>query len=244
MDEAAQNLLPIHCSDWSQDEARVVAVLSLGQREELWIGEEYSDDGGLGVVGLQRMYEIEDFSKSGPPLQGSIKVRLPTPEMDVERVCFRKLIGLQVRGDNSNEDGVYGGDRWSMTITAVEFGTLVRPAALQAEKVPTGETQALLKMSEGLAAMALRKSVEHLWALPGSFALMVAWAVLALIWRRMSARSRVQCVVAVRSAQSQLSAGGSSRVRLWTSWVAARIARLLRCLRVVGKRLLRRKRAL
>ena len=54
--------------------------------------------------------------------------------------------------------------------------------------MPTGETQVTLMISEGLVAMALRKTVEHLWALPGALGLMVLWAVGGWILQKIKAK--------------------------------------------------------
>ena len=172
LNEVRQLIPPSDCSEWNQDDARVVAVFEFRTNKELWIGKEYDDSDGLGVNGLQRTYEIEDISKGGSPIRGSIKIRLPTTEMDTERVCFTTLQGIHVRGAKNDGEGVYRSDLWNMTIDEVNFGILVEPQGIMKEKTPTGETQVTLTISEGLVTMVLRKSVEHLWALPGSFVLM------------------------------------------------------------------------
>ena len=190
LNEVRQNLSPSHCSDWIVDDDRVAAVFEFRTHKELWIGKEYADSDGLGVNGLQRTYEIEDLSKGGSPMRGSIKIRLPTTEMDTERVCFKTLQGIHVRGAKNDDEGVYRSDLWNMTIDEVNFGILVKPQGIMKEKTPTGETQVTLTISEGLVTMGLRKSVEHLWALPGSFALMVLWAVGNRILRTTRAKWR------------------------------------------------------
>ena len=188
LSEVGERLLPSDCADWNEDEARVAAAFDFRGHKELWIAKEYSDADGLGVDGLQKTYKIKNLSKGGSPLRGSIEIRLPTPEMDVERACFSKLTGVQVRGADDDAQGVYQGNLWKMTTSEVEFGILVKRQGLGGKKVPTGETQVTIKMSEGLVAMALRKSFEHLWALPGSLGLMALWAVGARILRRMRAK--------------------------------------------------------
>ena len=192
LSEVGQRLVPSDCGDWNEDEARVVAVLNLRSHKELWIGTEYSDAEGLGINGFQKRYEIKNLSKGGSPMRGSIDIRLPTREMDAERACFSKLKGVQVKGANDDAQGAYQSNLWKMTISEIKFGVLVEPQGLWGDKVPTGETQVTLTMSEGLVAMALRKSVEHLWALPGSLGLMVFWAVGGRILRRMQAKRRTR----------------------------------------------------
>ncbi|MCY3803017.1 MAG: hypothetical protein OXG06_01240 [Gammaproteobacteria bacterium] len=184
LSEVRQILPPSDCGDWDEDEARVVGVFSLGSNKELWIGKEYSNADGLGVKGLQKTYEIESLSVSGSPLLGVIKIRLPTPKMDVERACFRKLKGLQVRIINADEQEIFQNNNWKMTITKIKFGVLVKPQGLMKKKEPTGESQVILTTSEGLIGMAIRKSVEHLWALPGSLGLMVLWTIGGWVLRR------------------------------------------------------------
>ena len=203
LSEVGQSLVPRKCSEWNQDETRVVAVFDFRSHKELWIGKEYSDIDGLGIDGLQRTYEIRNFSKGGSPLRGSIQIKLPTSEMDLERVCFNKLQGIQVRGANNDDQGVYQSNLWKMTINDIKFGVLVKPKGLLEEKVKTGETQVTLTMSEGLSAMALRKSAEHLWALPGSLALMVLWAVGVRVLRRTRAKWREQSTTNPNATQSQ-----------------------------------------
>ena len=171
--------------------------------KELWVGKKYSDSDGFGIDGLQRAYEIKNISKSGSPLRGSIQIRLTTPEMDLERVCFNKLKGIQVRGANNADQGVYESNLWNMRIDDIKFGVLVKPQGLRKEKVQTGETQVTLTMSEGLATMALRKSAQHLWALPGSLALMVLWAVGVRILRRTRAKWHERSTINLNATQSQ-----------------------------------------
>ena len=91
LSEMRRSLLPSHCGDWKEDDVRVIAVMNLQGLKELWIGKEYSDSEGLGIKGLRKAYEIKSFFKGGSPLRGSIKIRLPTPEMNVERACFSRL---------------------------------------------------------------------------------------------------------------------------------------------------------
>ena len=190
--EVSQSLVPSDCGKWNEDEARVVVIFNFRSHKELWIGKEYSDVDGLGVEGLQKTYEIENLVKGGSPLRGSIKIRLPTPEMDAERACFNKLKGIQIRGANNDGQGVYQSNSWNMTIGEIKFSTLVKSQGLWGEKVPTGETQVELMLSEGLVAMALRKSVEHLWALPGSLGLMVLFALGAWVLRKTWAKWRAR----------------------------------------------------
>ena len=187
-----QKLVPSICTEWHEDDSRAVAVMTMLGHKELWIGTEFSDAEELGIEGLQRMYEIKDLSRGGTRLRGSIHIRLPTHEMEVERACFSKLKNVQVRGSNGDGGGVYEGDLWEMTITEIEFGVLVQPQGVLGERVATGETQVTLTMSEGLVAMALRKSAEHLWALPGSLGLLVVWAVGRIVLRRMQSKWRAR----------------------------------------------------
>ena len=188
LSEVRKSLMPSDCGDWNEDETRVVVVFNFRGHKELWIGTEYSDAEGFGVENLLRTYEVNNlFKGGGSPLRGSIEIRLPTPEMDIERACFSKLKGVQVRGANDDGQGVYQGNLWKMTISEIKFGVLVEAQGLWGEKVPTSNTQVTLTMSEGLTTMALRKSVEHLWALPGSLGLMVLWAVGGWILRRIQA---------------------------------------------------------
>ena len=184
LSDLGQSLLPSDCRNWKEDAPRVVAIFDFRGHKELWIGKEYSDTDGLGVNGLQRTYRIKNVTRGGSPLRGSITIRLPVRQMDVERLCFEKLKGVSVRGVDTNAQGVYKGNIWEMRIREVSFGILVKGQGLRGEKVRTGEVQVMLKMSEELATMAVRKSVEHLWALPGSLGLMVLWAVGSRIWRR------------------------------------------------------------
>ena len=186
--DVGQSLLPSDCGDWKENKRRVAAIFDFRGHKELWIGKEYSDTDGIGVTGLQRTYRIKDLTRGGSPFQGSIKIRLPAPEMDVERVCFAKLKGVPVTGVDANAQGVYKGDTWEMTIREVGFGILVKGQGLWGEKIRTGDVEVILEMSEGLVTMAVRKSVEHLWALPGSLGLMVLWAVGSQILRRIRAK--------------------------------------------------------
>ena len=188
--EVGQKLIPTDCGDWNEDEPRVAAVMNLGSFKELWIGSEYSDSEGLGIERFQKRYEIRDISKGGAPLRGSINIRLPSGEMDVERTCFSKLKDVQVRGSNDDGEGVYKGNLWKMTIIEIKFGVLVEPQGFLGERTATGETQVTVTMSEGILAMALRKSAEHLWALPGSLGLLMLWAFGGRVLRRMQAKWR------------------------------------------------------
>ena len=192
LSEVGQKLTPSHCSDWNEDESRVAGVMNLRRFQELWIGSGYSDSEGLGINGLQRRYEIKDITMGGLPLRGSIHIRLPSREMDAERPCFRKLKGVQIRGSNDDGNGVYRSNLWKMTITEIKFGVLVKPQGFSGERVATGETQVTIAMSEGLMSMALRKSAEHLWALPGSLGLLILWAfggrTLRNVWAKWRAR--------------------------------------------------------
>lgn len=189
--EVGQKLIPSKCSDWNEDEPRVAAVMNLGGFKELWIGSEYSDSEGLGIEGFQKRYEIRDLSMGGLPLRGSIDIRLSSGEMNVERACFNKMKDVQVRGSN-DDGGMYKGNLWKMTIIESKFGVLVESQGISGERIATGETQVTLTMSEGLLAMALRKSAEHLWALPGSLGLLILWAFGGQILRRMQAKWRSQ----------------------------------------------------
>ena len=219
LNEVRQLIPPSDCSEWNQDDARVVAVFEFRTNKELWIGKEYDDSDGLGVNGLQRTYEIEDISKGGSPIRGSIKIRLPTTEMDTERVCFTTLQGIHVRGAKNDGEGVYRSDLWNMTIDEVNFGILVEPQGIMKEKTPTGETQVTLTISEGLVTMVLRKSVEHLWALPGSFVLMA----LSAMGSHILARKR-----ATRSGRFWTLPRSLASTALWTVRVAGRISEITR----------------
>ena len=216
LNEVRQLIPPSDCNEWNQDDSRVVAVFEYRTHKELWIGKEYKETEGLGVRGLQKTYDIEDLIRGGSPLRGSIKIRLSTSLMAAERACFNKLQGLQVRGVADHGTSVKG-DLWHMTINEINFGTLVRPPGVVNEKTPTGETQVTLVISEGLAAMALRKSVEHLWALPGSFVLMALWA----LGSRILARKR-----ATRSGRNL--PRSLARTALWMVRVAGRISETIR----------------
>ena len=192
MREVGQRLLPSDCGDWGEDEPRVAAVIELGAIRELWIGSEYAVSEGLGIEGLQRTYEIKNLSLGGSPFQGSIDIRLPNREMDVERTCFNKLKGVQIKGPNDNGEGIYRNDLWEMTVSEVNFGVLVKPQGLSGERVATGETQVTLALSESLVTMALRKSAEHLWALPGSLILLILWAFGGRVLRKIAQKRRTQ----------------------------------------------------
>ena len=139
--------------------------------------------------------------------------------MDAERACFNKLQGLQVRG--VVDDGTNGnqGDIWKMKIDEINFGILVRPPGVFNEKTPTGETQVTLMISEGLVAMALRKSFEHLWALPGSLGLMLLWAMASRILTRTLETRSVRFWILPRSLEPMV---------LWTVGVGERILGITR----------------
>ena len=177
LDHMKRNLLPSKCDDWKENDARAIAVLNMRRLRELWVGKKYSESRGLGIEGLQRTYKINNLTKGGLPRRGSIQIRLPTRDMDIERTCFNKLEGVQVRGSTEDDEGVYRSNLWKMTITEVKFGVLVKPQPAPVRRIETGEAQVTLVMSEGVTTMVLRKSTEHLWALPGSLALMIMWSL-------------------------------------------------------------------
>lgn len=186
--EVGQKLTPNDCNDWKEDDPRVAAVMNLRVVSQLWIGSEYSQSEGLGIDGLQRTYEIRRLTIGGSPLRGSIEIRLPSNEIDDERACFSKLKDVQIRGSNDEGDGVYEGDLWTMRVSEIKFGVLVKSQGLSGERVETGETQVTLTMSEGLLTMVLRKSAEHLWALPGSLGLLILWAFGGRVIRKIQAK--------------------------------------------------------
>ena len=173
------------CSSWNGDRRVVTAVMNLYGQKELWIGTKYSGPEGLGIDGIEKRYGIAAFSKGGSPLQGNISIRLPSQEMNVEKECFNKLKGAEVRGANNYEQGFFQGDLWKMTIKEIKYGVLVDAQGAWKKEEATDESQVTLSMSEGLASMALRKSLEHLWAIPGSLALMILWPMGGRILRRM-----------------------------------------------------------
>lgn len=190
LDHVKRNLVPSNCDDWKEGDARVIAVLNTGALKELWVGNKYSESQDFGIEGLQRTYEIKNLSKGGSPMRGSIQIRLPTREMVIERACFKKLKGAQVRGSTEDNNGMYRNNLWEMTITDVKFGVLVKPQVIRGPRVMTGETQVTLVMSESLLAMVLRKAAEHLWALPGSLGLMIMWSLGGRLVRRVKTKRR------------------------------------------------------
>ena len=140
LDEVRHSLSPSRCSEWNEDDARVAAVLVFPTQKELWVGEKYSESEGLGVEGLQRTYEIRSFSIGGSPLEGSIILRLRTTEMDVERACFEKLKGVQVRLEGNHGEETYQEIPWSMTVDKVIFGILVESGGIWKDNLATGES--------------------------------------------------------------------------------------------------------
>ena len=176
------------CSSWNGDRRLVTAVMNLFGQKELWIGIKYSGREGLGIDGIEKRYGIAEFSKGGSPLQGNISIRLPSQEMNVEKECFNKLKGAEVRGSNNYEQGFFQGDLWKMTIKEIKYGVLVEAQGAWNKEVTTDESQVTLSMSESLASMALRKSLEHLWAIPGSLTLMILWAMGGRILLRILAK--------------------------------------------------------
>ena len=190
--EVGQNLIPSDCSDWAEDKPRVAAVMTLGTFKELWIGRKYSDSNGLGIEGLHRRYEIQNLSMGGSPLRGNIDIRLPVRDMDSDRECFAQLKGVRIKGSNDEDKGVYRSGLWEMTIDNISFVVLVKPQDLSGQRIPTGEAQVTIAVSEGLLSMALRKSGEHLWALPGSLGLLILWAIWGRILRKIREKWRAR----------------------------------------------------
>jgi len=192
LSEVWRVLPPSDCNSWNEDEPRVATVMNLGELREFWIGREYAESEDVGIDGLQKRYEIKGLFAGGDPLRGSITVRLPAHEMEIERPCFSKLKDVQVRWVHDDLGETYRGEIWQLTIKEVNFAVLVKPQGFFGKRVPTDETQVTLIMSEGLVAMALRKSAEHLWALPGSLGLLMLWAVGRQVLRRMQVKWRAR----------------------------------------------------
>ena len=176
------------CRSWNEPDPFVTAVMPGLVGPQLWVGRSHSSTGKLGVDGLQKVYEIEGFAKVASPRQASFRINFPRADASVEQQCIEQLRGLEIRLPGDQHRGISSGDVWTLRITDISYGALADLDGPWTLDAATGPMAATFTMSEGSAAMALRKSAEHLWALPGSLALMVLWALAARILRALHLR--------------------------------------------------------
>ena len=182
------------CHTWQNDDPRVLAVVPLKIVTHLWIGTRYSDVNGLGVQDIHKTYVVDDVSVGGTRLQGVVKIRIPTIDVESEQPCFDKMVGLTIKGHDETHKGVYDDTTWEMTVTEVKIQFLIKPRNTNADDlVETGEALVTILFREEYQTMVFRKTVEHLWALPGSLALMILWAFSAWSVKKIRIKGRCCC---------------------------------------------------
>ena len=201
---------------WNHPRSFVTAVMPSLVGNQLWVARSYARAGELSVDGLQKVYDIEGLTKTAStkvasPRHASFRITFPRSEMSVEQQCLERLKGLEVRLAPDYDRGLSLGDVWTLTITDISYGALVDPRGPWTLDAPTDRLQVTLVMSEGLGPMALRKSVEHLWALPTSLALMLLWAAAVHVRRAVKLRQQAPAQARHLPPQSVPQDGGPVR---------------------------------
>lgn len=187
-------VLPFDCDSWVRDGPFVAALLPLGPTPILVIGDRLSPSPDIGVQGgMRKLSDVSDLNLTEPDgllsrRTASFRMTFPKSELSLHRKCFDSLKGLTLAAGPQSPPASPGHNRWVLTITAVSYGAIVGAYDPWTLEATTDQVQALVVATESIGAMALRKSVQHLWALPSSLALMFAWTWGPRIVRRLRSR--------------------------------------------------------
>ena len=187
-------VLPFDCDSWDHDGPFVGALLPLGPNLTLVIGDRLSPSPDIGVQGgMRKLSDVSDLNLTEPDgllsrRTVSFRMTFPKSELSLHRKCFDPLKGLTLAADPQRPLESPDRNRWVLTITEVSYGAIAGAHDAWTLDATIDEVQALVVATESTGAMALRKSVQHLWALPSSLALMIAWTWGPRIVRRLSSR--------------------------------------------------------
>lgn len=166
------------CENWSDREARVGMLLSVPGTSRLFIGKPTV---GVGVSDLERNYEVTNATIRGSPLEGNVTVRLAASEIERERVCLEKLVGVAIQWAGPRgtpDDQEFEGE---VIVEDIQFSRLAQLNS-DGDLDLTGAFAAKLKVSESWMSMVLRKMKEHVWEIVGGALLtatlgIVGWPV-------------------------------------------------------------------
>ena len=142
---------------------------------------------------MRKLADVSDLNltESGGLLSrrtASLRVTFPKSELSQHRKCFDQIKGLTLAARPQSPPESPVRDRWVLTITDVSYRAVVGAHDAWTLDAAVDQVQVLVVATENIGAMALRKSVQHLWALPSSFALMIAWTWGPRIVRRLRPR--------------------------------------------------------
>ena len=175
------------CGEWTERALRGGFLVPVRGAGRLLVGKR-DDETGPGTTrirNVERNYPVTSFRRSGAPLEGAIKIKLPHEEMQVERVCLEQLRGVPIAWPTLTDDSADVEETVEMIVQEVRFAAAgeIGPSG---EAVATGETVATLALSERWVSMAHRQLKAHRWGvlggMVGSIVLMIAtsmggWAV-------------------------------------------------------------------
>ena len=187
-------VLPFDCDSWDHGGPYVAALPPLGPKLTLVIGDRLSPAPDIGVQGgMRKLSDVSGLNLTEPDgllsrRTASFRMTFPKSELSLHRKCVDHLKGLTLAAGPQSPPESPVRDRWVLTITDVSYGAVVGAYDAWTLDAAVDQVQAQVVATEGVGAMALRKSIQHLWALPSSLALMIAWTWGPRIVRRLRPR--------------------------------------------------------
>ena len=175
------------CSEWTERDLIGGFLVPVRGAARLLVGmpDDEAGPGTTRIRDVERNYLVTSFTRSGAPLEGAIKIKMPRDEMQGERVCLEQLHGVAVAWPILTDDPSDVEETVEMVVREVSFAAAGEIGPSGAARA-TGETIATLAVSERWASMAYRQLWAHRWGvlggMVGSIVLMTAmwmcgWAV-------------------------------------------------------------------
>ena len=148
-----------------------------------------SNQAMLTSVRLRKNYEVSSFTKGGSPIEGNVIVRLPASQLQPERVCLQKLVGVPIQWPLTDSEPNYAEGVVEMVVHDVQLKRETRLDG-SGQKVLTGDFVVALKMSEGRIPMVFREMKAHTWGIVGGVIASALLMALTFIARRAKGAGR------------------------------------------------------
>ena len=167
------------CGERAERDSRAGFLVPVRGAGRLLVGkpDDGAEAGTTRIRDVERNYYVVSFTRSGAPLEGTIKIKMAHDEMQVERVCLERLLGAAVAWPTLTDDPSDVEETVEMVVLEVSFAAAgeIGPTG---QAVATGETVATLALSERWVSMAMRELKAHRWGvvggMVGSIVLMIA----------------------------------------------------------------------